>query len=61
MDKQEIKSWIITGNNVDNYIIAINTSNFHSDRQSVKISGSDSFQTEDFATVMQQISAKNYL
>lgn len=61
MDKQEIKGWIITGNSVDKYTIAIDDSNFHSDRQSVKISGSNNLQPEDFATVMQQISAKNYL
>ena len=61
MTNQEIKGWIISGSNIDEYNIMLDNSSFHSGNQSVKISGSKNLNSENFATVMQQISAKNYL
>lgn len=61
MANQEIKGWIISGSNIDEYNIMLDNSTFHSGNQSVKISGSKNLNSENFTTVMQQISAKNYL
>ncbi|MFI3686041.1 helix-turn-helix transcriptional regulator [Vagococcus fluvialis] len=61
MDKTKIKGWLISGNNFDKYEVAIDNKYFHSGMRSVKISREDSLYTEDFATVMQQVSAKNYI
>lgn len=61
MTDTKIKGWLISGNNFDKYTIALDTNQYHSGNQSVKISQKNSLLTEEFATVMQQVSAKNYL
>lgn len=61
MTDTKIKGWLISGNNFDKYDITLDFTQFHSGKQSVKISRTNSLYTEEFATVMQQVSAKNYL
>ncbi|MGX7198122.1 helix-turn-helix transcriptional regulator [Enterococcus olivae] len=61
MSNAKIKGWLVSGNNHDKYEITLDNTHFHSGKQSVKISRNNSLYTDDFATVMQQVSAKNYL
>ena len=61
MNETKIKGWLISGNNFDKYEITLDSTQFHSGTKSVKISQKNSLYTEEFATVMQQVSAKNYL
>lgn len=61
MSETKIKGWLLSGNNFDKYEVTVDHLNFHSGNQSVKMNQTDSLYTEDFATVMQQVSAKNYI
>lgn len=61
MSETKIKGWLVSGNNFEKYDIGLDKTYFHSGQQSVKISRKNSLYTEDFATVMQQVNAKNYL
>lgn len=61
MDKTKIKGWIISGNNFDKYKVELDTKYFHSGVKSVKISREDGLYTDDFVTVMQQVSAEKYV
>lgn len=61
MCETKINGWLLSGNNFDKYEVTIDQMNFHSGNQSVKMSQTESLYTENFATVMQQVSAKNYI
>lgn len=61
MNNQEITGWIISGSNFEKYSVMKDNTNFHSGKQSVKIIETANTSSNDFATVMQQFSAKNYL
>lgn len=61
MSDPKIKGWLISGSNFDKYDITLDNAHFHSGKKSVRISQKDDLLSDDFATVMQQISAKNYL
>lgn len=61
MEETKIKGWLISGNNFDKYEVEMDNKCFHSGMKSVKVSRENSLYTEDFVTVMQQVSAKNYL
>lgn len=61
MSETKINGWLLSGNNFDKYEVTIDQMNFHSGNQSVKMSQTESLYTENFATVMQQVSAKNYI
>ncbi len=58
MCETKINGWLLSGNNFDKYEVTIDQMNFHSGNQSVKMSQTESLYTENFATVMQQVSAK---
>ena len=60
MNDQEIKHWMITGENFDKYEVSMDYDMFHSDKKSVKIQGPNEKDASSFATVMQQINSKNY-
>lgn len=63
MNKQnKIKDWIITGTAPEKYQMNIDNKIYHMDSKSATIcSISDEFSTEEFGTIMQQISAKNFV
>lgn len=61
MNQSKIKGWLVSGNNFDKYDVSMDKTIFHSGTKSVKLSRKDSLYTEDFITVMQQVSAKNYI
>lgn len=61
MNESKIKGWLISGSNFEKYDIEMDTNQFHSGIQSVKLSRENSLYTEDFVTVMQQVSAKKYI
>ncbi len=60
-NQNEIKNWIITGSAPEKYKIKIDTDIYHMGSKSATIrSLADEFSNGEFATIMQQISAKNY-
>lgn len=63
MNKQnEIKDWIITGTAPEKYRINIDATVYHMGSKSATIrSLTDEFSSGEFGTIMQQISAKNYI
>ena len=61
MRESKIKGWLISGNNFDKYEVEMDHEQFHSGTRSVKLSRENSLYTEDFVTVMQQVSAKRYV
>ncbi|MFW7419263.1 helix-turn-helix transcriptional regulator [Vagococcus fluvialis] len=61
MRESKIKGWLISGNNFDKYEVEMDHTQFHSGTRSVKLSRENSLYTEDFVTVMQQVSAKHYI
>lgn len=60
MSKSKIKGWLISGNNFEKYDVEMDVTQFHSGSKSAKLSRKNSLYTEDFVTVMQQVSAKKY-
>lgn len=60
MDETKIKGWLISGSSFDKYEITLDTTFFHSGKQSVKIDRANGLYTDDFATIMQQVRAENY-
>lgn len=62
MSDMIIKGWLTSGNHFEQYNIEIDRKDFHSGQQSLKISRVDTEVTAgDFATIMQQINAQNYI
>lgn len=63
MNKQnEIKDWIITGSASEKYQACIDSKIFHMGSKSATLfSIADDIYDQEFGTIMQQISAKNYL
>lgn len=62
MAKQnEIKDWIVTGSAPDKYRACIDSKNFHMGSKSATLySISEDIMQQEFGTIMQQLSAKNY-
>ncbi|MCY6371223.1 helix-turn-helix transcriptional regulator [Clostridium ganghwense] len=63
MNKQnKIKGWIITGTAPEKYQISIDNKIYHMGSKAATIcSVADEFSTEEYGTIMQQISAKNFV
>ena len=60
-DRSEIKNWIITGTAPDKYQCRIDSDIFHTGSKCVSIkSAGESYTVDEYATVMQQFSAKEY-
>lgn len=59
---KEIKDWIITGTSPEKYQLKIDDNIFHMGSKSATIrSVTDEFSTDEFGTIMQQISAKTFV
>ncbi|RRJ64928.1 AraC family transcriptional regulator [Paenibacillus oralis] len=63
MNKQnEIKDWIITGTAPEKYLVSLDPNIYHMGSKSATIrSLADEFSNGEFGTIMQQISAKNFI
>lgn len=60
-DNAEIKNWIITGTAPDKYQCRIDSDTFHTGSKCASIkSAGESYTVDEYATVMQQFSAKEY-
>ena len=58
----EIKGWLVTGSSPEMYKAYIDNNIFHMGTKSATIrSISDEYKKDEFGTIMQQISAKNYI
>jgi AraC-like DNA-binding protein len=61
-EQNKVKDWIVTGSTPEKYSVGLDSEIYHMGSRSATIrSLTDEFQNGDFGTLMQQISAKNYV